>query len=280
MMITEDRINIDTCKLGYRSVGEGPDVVFIHGWPLNKETWRDVAANLDGYRCHLIDLPGSGESITPPETSTTIRGAVDAVVAAVHELGLESFTLVGNDSGGMIARFVAERVIDQVNALVITGSEIPKHHPKLIERLQVMTSLPGSLPIMRKLLANATLSRSGQLLGGLFYDRDLIEGSFRTSVLDPHLADAAIMTRQIEMLKSYSPELVDELEATHRNLTCPTLLIWGEQDGFFPVEHARAMTTQFAGPTRFEVINNARLLVHEEHPERFAALCSDFLGKL
>ena len=56
-------------------------------------------------------------------------------------------------------------------------------------------------------------------------------------------------------------------------------LIWGEDDPFFPVDSARAMTSQLAGPTQFEVVPNAKLLVHEEHPQRFAELSRQFLGE-
>ena len=277
-MTTQTRIDIGTSQLGYRTVGDGPDIVFVHGWPLNKETWRNVVPHLPGFRSHLIDLPGSGDSITPAETPVSLRGSIDAVAAAVDELGLEQFVLAGHDSGGLIARFVAEKVIDRVQALILTGTEIPHHHPKIIDRLQKLTKLPGSLALTSRLLGIPKVARSNQLLGGLFHDRDLIEGDFRAEVLDQHLSSPSIMARQFELLASYSTDFVDEVEAIHHKLTCPTLFVWGETDPFFPVKHAREMTTQFAGPTRFEVVANARLLVHEEHPEQFAQLCAEFLA--
>lgn len=275
--MTSDRIDIGTSKLGYRVIGDGPDIVFVHGWPLHRETWRHVARHLPGFRCHLIDLPGCGESITPESTAVSLRSAIDAVVSAIDVLGLERFTLVGHDSGGLIARFAAERMIDRVDALVVAGTEIPHHHPPLIERLQVATKLPGAVQVMTRLLSIRSVARSNQMLGGLFHDRDLIEGDFRTAVLAPHLASPDTMKRQIELLASYTTDFVDEVEAVHAKLTMPTLMIWGADDPFFPVEHARAMGEQFAGSVRFEVIEEAKLLVHEEHPERFAKICADFL---
>jgi pimeloyl-ACP methyl ester carboxylesterase len=176
----------------------------------------------------------------------------------------------------MIARYAAAKIPDRMSALILTGTEIPHHHPKLITRLQLAGRLPGSVAITRWLVNSPRLARSNHLLGGLFHDRNLIEGDFRVNVLDG-LADHAGVKRQMELLATYRPALVDGLEAIHAEITCPTLLIWGAQDAFFPLSKARAMADQFGGPTRFETIERARLLPHEEHPERFARLCAEFL---
>lgn len=277
-MSTPTHIDIGTSELGYRKTGEGPDIVFVHGWPLHRETWRDVAKQLPNYTCHLIDLPGSGRSITPSTTKVSLRGHADAVVAAVEELGLDRFVLAGHDSGGMIARFAAAQLGERVSALILAGTEIPFDHPAIIGRLQKVAKLPGAATIMKRLISVPRIARSNQMLGGCFKNRDLLEGSFRTEVLDVAFRDTPAVRRQLEALASYSTDLVDELAEIHPNLTCPTLLVWGKGDPFFPVDKVPAMAEQFGGTTRFEVIDDARLLVHEEHPERFAALCADFLA--
>ncbi|MCA9589051.1 MAG: alpha/beta fold hydrolase, partial [Myxococcales bacterium] len=57
------KIDIGHSKIAYRRFGKGPDLLFIHGWPLNQHTWRDVAPALaDEFTCHLVDLPGSGDT--------------------------------------------------------------------------------------------------------------------------------------------------------------------------------------------------------------------------
>jgi hypothetical protein len=33
-------IEVDNAKLAYRRIGSGPDVLFVHGWPLSSSTWR------------------------------------------------------------------------------------------------------------------------------------------------------------------------------------------------------------------------------------------------
>jgi haloalkane dehalogenase len=274
----QTHIDIGSSKLGYRKVGVGPDLLFIHGWPLHRETWRNVAANLGEFTCHLIDLPGSGASVTPSVEKVSLDGHVDAVIQVVDALGLDRFVMVGNNSGGMIARFAAERLGERVTALVLTGTEIPGHHPAQIDRLQLAARLPGSQAVTKALINNRRAARSSNLLGGCFWNRDLIEGDFRTKVLDQTFTDDAVLGRQLEILGSYTTDVVDQLRDTHANLSCPALLIWGEQDPFFPVAKAREMCDQFAGPTEFVALDNARLLVHEEYPIEFARLAAKFLS--
>ncbi|MEE9417327.1 MAG: alpha/beta hydrolase [Acidimicrobiales bacterium] len=276
-MNEQTHIDIGSSQLGYRKLGDGPDIVFIHGWPLHRETWRHVAAALPNYTCHLIDLPGSGASITPAATKVSLRGHVDAVVEAIEVLDLDEIVLVGQDSGGMVARFAMDRIGDSVSALILAGTEIPHHHPAVIDRLQMAAKLPGSASITARLMNTPRIVRSKQVLGGCFFDRDLIEGDFRTEVLDQTFRDKSVVKRQLEVLASYTSDVVDELAEVHPKIMCPTLLVWGKGDPFFPVGKARKMVEQFGGPTRFEVFDDARLLAHEEHPKRFAALCAEFL---
>lgn len=270
-------IDIGTSKLSYRRTGRGPDLVFLHGWPVHKETWRNVAEALPDFTCHLFDFPGCGETATLKNQPVSIEGHVEATLRAVDELGLTSFVLIGQDSGGLIARIAAHRLGDRVEALILTGTEMAGHHPEMIARLQTAVRLPGAATVTRKLLGSHRLAKSPNLLGGCFWDRDLINGEFRTAVIEPMLADPDKVRRQIEIIKNYDEAILDTLPPLHAELTCPTLIIWGERDPFFPVELARKMAEEFGGPTTFLTYEKARLLVYEEYPERFADDCRNFL---
>lgn len=217
-------------------------------------------------------------SLRATSSLANLTAGLDAIVSAVDVLGLDRFALVGNDSGRMIARFAAERLGNRVTALVLTGTEIPDHHPAQIDRLKFAARLPGSKAVTKALINNRRAARSNNLLGGCFWNRDLIEGDFRTEVLDQTFTNDAVLSRQLELLARYTTDVVDKLRATHANLDCPALLIWGERDPFFPVANAREMCNQFGGPTEFVAIPNARLLVHEEYPEEFARLTAVFLA--
>ena len=160
----ETHIDIGSNKLGYRRCGQGPDILFLHGWPLHKETYRDVAAALPDYTCHLLDFPGSGDSIGPHDEELNFARHTEATLAAIEKLGLTQFSIVGQDSGGLIARYVAHRLGDRVNALILTGTEVPGHHPKLINRLMKAVKLPFARTVTKMAMQNTIISKSEQLL--------------------------------------------------------------------------------------------------------------------
>src|SRR5687767_7789461 len=123
-------IDVGTAKLAYRKTGTGPDLVFVHGWPLHGETWRDIVPALaDRYTCHVFDLPGTGQSEWSKDTRINLRAHTDAVLRAIEILGLQRVGFVGHDSGGAIARLAAAELGPRCTGLVLGNTEIPGHRP-------------------------------------------------------------------------------------------------------------------------------------------------------
>ena len=126
-------LDLGHTRLAHRVVGHGPDVVLIHGWPLHSLTWRDVVPRLaDRYRCHVIDLPGTGATEWTKATPFGIEAHAQTMTRAIELLGLDRFALIGHDSGAAIGRYVAANLGSRVVANVVSGSEIPNHHPLLL----------------------------------------------------------------------------------------------------------------------------------------------------
>ena len=56
-----DPLRVDLADPAYRRVGVGPDVLFVHGWPVSGATFRTLLPHLvDHVTCHVVDLPGAG----------------------------------------------------------------------------------------------------------------------------------------------------------------------------------------------------------------------------
>ena len=92
-------------EVAYRRIGTGPDVLFVHGWPVSGATFRTLLPHLaDQVTCHLIDLPGAGSSRWTADTPLSIASHIAAVRSVVDQLGFDSVAVVGHDSGGLIAR--------------------------------------------------------------------------------------------------------------------------------------------------------------------------------
>ena len=104
-------------QLRYRDEGEGPPVVFIHGWTLDLDAWEPQAALAPSMRVILYDRRGFGLSGGTPG-----RAADAEDLARLFEcLGLEAATLVGLSQGARVALAFALRHPSRVSALVLDG---------------------------------------------------------------------------------------------------------------------------------------------------------------
>ncbi len=267
-------------RLAVHSTGAGPDIVFVHGWPLDGRTWRHVVGALADHRCHVIDLPGCGATETPDDAELSmVEGHTTAVLDVVDALGLEEYVLVGQDSGGLIARYCAARRPERLRGLVVAGSEIPHDHGWQIKMFKALGRTPFAETVLRRSLASRLLRRSPFALGGTVADRRLLDGELHELMLRPLVRDRALLRRQVALLRSFGFDDIDGLAEIHPQIDAPTLLVWGAGDPFFPPDRAAAMVDQFGGPTEMVVVDHARLLVHEEHPEHFAHLIRTFLDE-
>jgi haloalkane dehalogenase len=261
----------------WQTVGTGPDVVFVHGWPLHSATWRHVVERLqDRFTCHLIDLPGAGGSRSSKASPIDLRGHAVTLRDVIDRMGLESYALVAHDSGALFARMVAADD-PRVVGVLMGNTEIPGHAPTALKLLGLLR-LPFAQGVMRVAMGQRSFRRSQLGYGSCFHDTSHIEGEFVELFVDPLLASREAYDDEMRLIGSFDVRVVDELSAVHARMHCPVKLVWGAQDPWFPLEHARGMVDQFAGGAELVVVQDAKLLVHEEHPGRFADETAGFLG--
>jgi pimeloyl-ACP methyl ester carboxylesterase len=96
--------------------GEGVPVVFLHGLFGSSASWAEVCSGLDS-PCIAIDLPGFGGSDAPPRPD--VAAYAEDVAAALTELGIDRFELVGHSFGGAVAAALAERLPLRVVSLLL-----------------------------------------------------------------------------------------------------------------------------------------------------------------
>jgi pimeloyl-ACP methyl ester carboxylesterase len=92
-------------KIHYATLGEGPLVVMIHGFPDFWYSWRaQMAALADRFQVVAIDQRGYNLSDKPKGVENyDMRLLVADVAAVVRHLGRDKATIVGHDWGGVVA---------------------------------------------------------------------------------------------------------------------------------------------------------------------------------
>jgi haloalkane dehalogenase len=278
-MPDEATTRVGDASVHWRRAGSGPPIVFLHGFPLSGATWDAVVHRLrDRFTCYAPDLIGLGESSSTADDDYSSPGQARVFQALLSQLGVDAYAVVGNDTGGWIARELALVDRRRVSHLVLTNTEIPFHRPPWIPTYQVLARLPGFGTVIGQLLKSSTFLRSSLGFGGCFHDPTRIDGDFRARFVEPLVTSDARMDGAMRFLRRMSFSRLDELGSLHRQLAMPTLFIWGANDPTFPEPKAREMVAQFPNVAGFHSIANAKLFFYEEHPEEVARLIERFLG--
>ena len=114
-------------KIHYASLGQGPLVVMIHGFPDFWYTWRhQMAALSDRFQVVAIDQRGYNLSDKPKGVENyDMQLLIADVTAVIRHLGRERATIVGHDWGGVVAWQFAIRLPQLVDSLVILNLPHP-----------------------------------------------------------------------------------------------------------------------------------------------------------
>jgi haloalkane dehalogenase len=262
-------LDVGAGEVAYRCVGSGPDVLFVHGWPVSSATFRKLLPHLtDHVTCHLIDLPGAGSSRFTADTPLTIENHIHSVRRALDLLDLDEVAVVGHDSGGMIARH-AVAGDPRVRALGLIDTEQSTGLSWKFKTFLAGRHLPGFGRGLGLLAGRPRLRRSRLVLGDAFADPTLLDGEFDEFFLQPLHRSRKHRDAAIRLLKSFDYQHVRDLRELHQRIHVPVQLVWGELDRFFPVEWARDMVADFPD-ANLEVIAGAGLFAHEERPTEVA----------
>jgi pimeloyl-ACP methyl ester carboxylesterase/glycine cleavage system regulatory protein len=119
------RIEVDGRVAAYRAGGEGPPVLFLHGWALGSRAYQRVVRRLTqrGCRVYAPALPGFAGTADLPRHSMSIGGYGDWVDQFMAAVDIDEPALViGHSFGGGVAIKLAEAHPERVGYLVLLNS--------------------------------------------------------------------------------------------------------------------------------------------------------------
>jgi pimeloyl-ACP methyl ester carboxylesterase len=126
--VTHGYADSNGVKIHYASLGQGPLIVMIHGFPDFWFTWRDqMEALSDKYQCVAIDQRGYNLSDKPKGVENyDVKLLVGDVLAVIKSLGREKAIIVGHDWGGLVAWQVALNAPQVTEKLIILNLPHPR----------------------------------------------------------------------------------------------------------------------------------------------------------
>jgi 3-oxoadipate enol-lactonase len=254
--------------LYYQVEGEGEPLLLLNGVFMTAASWEPVARPLaKSFRLVRCDFRGQlMMPVTPPDD---LEGHADDVVALLDHLEIESVHVVGTSLGGVVGAIAAARHPDRVRSLVTVASADGFHSQRADE--------------LDRWKAACRRTLDGGDRGEL---SDVIEPViFSSAWVEAHKAERSQRRAQIAALPdiwfetavglldgAHSVHLREELAA----ISCPTLVVASELDGFVTVAEVRKLAERIEG-ARFEIIEGAGHAVVVEQPLRIVDLCLEFL---
>ncbi len=126
---THRDITANSCRFHVAEAGEGPLVIFLHGFPLFWWTWRHQLTALAeaGYRAVSVDMRGYGGSDHTPHGYDPLTLAADTA-GIIRSLGARDAIVVGQGWGAIVAWTIAAREPDLVRGIGVVGMP----HPALL----------------------------------------------------------------------------------------------------------------------------------------------------
>jgi pimeloyl-ACP methyl ester carboxylesterase len=254
---------------------DGPAVVLVHGYSVDETLWAPIVPALvaAGLRVLRPTLP-IGSHRVPFGRALGPRQVAGLVADLLEHLDLRDVTLVGNDSGGAICQLLIDERPERVGRLVLTNCDTAGNFPPFPFDLLFLrvSKVPGLLH------ATLRLGRRTGLSAWLF--GMLVSGPLDKAVLDRwtrrYFDDPAIRRETDGFLRAVDPSELDAADARLDRFEGPVRFVWGTDDRFFTLAHARRTAARFRDAEVVEV-PGARTFVMLDAPERVAAAIASFV---
>jgi len=223
-------------RISTLSMGEGPDVICVHGLGATKASFFDVAAALTvgGYRVHALDLPGFGSSSKPTLGRYDARWFAETIVDVMDRLGIERARVVGNSMGGRAALEVALRWPERVDALALLCPAVAWVKRGLHPVVRLLRPEFGLLP------HRFTRGMVAAQFWSMFADRDRVDPSVADIVVDEFQRIYATPSARRAFLASARNIYLDRpfgrggFYPRLAGLETPSLFVWGTDDRLVP----------------------------------------------
>ena len=250
----------------YGVAGEGPPLVFLHGWGLSHRTYRSALERLvrGGVQVWAPAMPGFGGTATL-RGNRSLVGYADWLVEFLDAVGVDDpVTLVGHSFGGGVAIVAADR------------------HPDRVARLVLVNSIGGSV-WRRRGEQNSLMAERPAWDWGLHIAAHALSLRSITRVLPVIASDAvpnAVLHPEVMWhvgRLARDADLTGELERLKRR-RLPVVILWGRQDKVVTWACAESLRIALGASEVVTVPGNHSWLLDD--PSRFAEILTNVLTPL
>jgi len=263
------RTRVSAGEIAYVEEGdpENPPIVFLHGFPTSSFLWREFVPLFAPWT-HVVapDLLGCGDSGRPEDADLHIRAQAGYVREVLIQLGIDRFAAVGHGHGGGIAQLLA--LEGGVEAMVLIDSVAFDAWPgERTRRLQRLLEHEHTEDVVR--------TAFDAFLGEAMEHPERLTDEVRAEYLRPFLGERGVRAffRGIGAADGLG---LAGTEEDLGKLTCPTLILWGEDDPYLPAEVAERLNDAIL-TSSLALLPSCSHLLPEDAPETIGPLMFDYL---
>ncbi|WP_255516489.1 alpha/beta fold hydrolase [Luteimonas suaedae] len=255
--------------ISYVERGSGPVALFVHGVLLNGYLWRHQLAALDdARRCIAVDLLAHGHTEAAEGQDVSVTANAHMLAQFLDALGVEQVDLVGNDSGGGICQIFAALYPQRLRSLVLSNCDAHDNWPpEAFQPFVAMVAAGGLEGALTGMLADKAAYR--EALAPAYERPEAVTDETIEAYLRPFL-DAPGRMRELErFVNAFDCRHTLAIEDRLRRLQVPTLVAWGTDDAYFPLEWSKWLQRTIPGTTRRVEFEGARIFFPEERWQDF-----------
>ena len=251
--------------LNYKSYGEGPAFVIMHGLFGMLDNWQTLARKWSGeYRVILVDLRNHGRSPHLEEMDYDLMA--EDVATLLEELGIDECILLGHSMGGKVAMQTALTYPELVNRLIVVDIAPRRYRAGHDTIFAALEAFDPSTITDRKAAARAMESFVSDPGIQLFLLKNLArspQGGFRWRMNLPVIKE--------NYLKLIGPvgQIGDEYDS-------PSLFLRGGNSGYVQDDDLELIKMLFPSAT-LTTVAGAGHWVHAERPAELMAEVNAFL---
>lgn len=258
MLALDQRFTFRGESTAWGSLGDGPPLVLVHGFPWSSQCWRRIAPWLaERHTVYFFDMLGTGQS-AKPDSDVSAAVQSELLAALLNHWDLQYPQVVGHDFGGLAA----------LRAHFLHGMRYSKLH--LIDAVAVLPSgSPFYAHVKQHEAAFAGLPDYAH--AALF--RAYIQQAAHLPLSDEQVAvyfapwsDAEGKAAFYRQIAQSDERHIREVQACYGATEFEVHLTWGAEDTFIPVAQGEELA-QLIKPESVNVIAGAAHLIHEDAPE-------------
>ena len=261
-------------RLHYRSAGNGPVVLLLHGIAGSGATWRRLLQPLAlGHRVIALDLLGHGLS-AKPRGDYSLAGHASVVRDFLDALDITDVTAIGHSYGGGVAMQLLYQYPERVNRMVLisSGGLGPEVTP-LLRLAAVQVAEPLTRYVLRAATALPGGGRVSRRFRAVVWPQRIEE--CLPAMTEP--GGCAAFFNTVRGVIDFRGQRIDAASRLPHIRDTPVLAIWGDADRILPVAHIRTLETV---PTaQLHVLPRVGHFPHEERAEEVITLVRKFLAQ-